>query len=180
MASSGSLAPCFVNNDYVTTETIYSTVHARHEVLLGHGLCALHLESSGVYCCITAASIGSATRGENRACLLLRLLCQPGENAVMATVAARREVVLYRVMLWLLLRLLHQPGGNRRVCSTCGSLSPLPLLAHTCLPWVQRTVRTVKYNKITGITNRMKSNAHGKAYSQPVDTREVLANTILS
>ena len=27
------LAPCFVNNVYVTAEISYSTVHARHEVL---------------------------------------------------------------------------------------------------------------------------------------------------
>ena len=85
MASSCSLAPRFVNDDDVTAEIIYSTVHARHEVLLGHGLCAIwiyefHLESSGIYRYITTVSIGSATRGENRACLLLRLICQPGER----------------------------------------------------------------------------------------------------
>ena len=33
MACSGSLAPHFVNNDYVAGEIIYSTVHACHEVL---------------------------------------------------------------------------------------------------------------------------------------------------
>ena len=40
MAWSGSLAPwpltlapCFVNNDYVTAEVTYSTAYARHEVL---------------------------------------------------------------------------------------------------------------------------------------------------
>ena len=85
MASSRSLAPRFVNDDDVTAEIIYSTVHARHEVLLGHGLYAIwiyefHLESSGIYRYITAVSIGSATRGENRACLLLQLMCQPGER----------------------------------------------------------------------------------------------------
>ena len=46
------------------------------------------------YCCVMALSIGSAMRGVTIACLLLRLLHQPGENAVMAAVSARREVVL--------------------------------------------------------------------------------------
>ena len=53
--------------------------------LLGHGLCAvciyeLHLESGGNYCCIMAVSVELATRGENTECLLLWLLCQPGEK----------------------------------------------------------------------------------------------------
>ena len=33
MVCSGSLALCFVNNDYVTAEIIYSTAHDCHEVL---------------------------------------------------------------------------------------------------------------------------------------------------
>ena len=78
--------PYFVNNDYVIAEIIYSTAHVHHEVLvLGHGLCAvciyeLHLESGGNYCCIVAVSVELATRGENTECLLLWLLCQPGEK----------------------------------------------------------------------------------------------------
>ena len=32
MVCSSSLVPCFVNNDYVTAETICSTAHAHHEV----------------------------------------------------------------------------------------------------------------------------------------------------
>ena len=53
---------------------------------LGHGLLcvvhlyALHLRKWWHYCCITAVFVGSVTRGENTACLLLRLLCQPGER----------------------------------------------------------------------------------------------------
>ena len=50
-------------------------------------------------------------------------------------------------------------------CSSCGPLSPTSLLTPACLSWVQPTVRTVRYNKTTGITNRMKSNTHGKAIS---------------
>ena len=37
MACSGSLAPHFLNNDYVTAETIYNTACVHHEVL-GHKL----------------------------------------------------------------------------------------------------------------------------------------------
>lgn len=33
MACSGSLVPCFVNNDRVTAEITYCTAHAPHEVL---------------------------------------------------------------------------------------------------------------------------------------------------
>ena len=33
MARSGSLAPRFVDNEYLTAEIIYSTVHVYHEVL---------------------------------------------------------------------------------------------------------------------------------------------------
>ena len=33
-----ALAPRLVNNDYVRAEITYSTVHACHEVLLGHRL----------------------------------------------------------------------------------------------------------------------------------------------
>ena len=43
------------------------------------------------FCCITAVSAGSATRGENTACILLQLPPQLGENAVMAAASARRE-----------------------------------------------------------------------------------------
>ena len=53
---------------------------------LGHGLLCvahlyeLHLRKWWHYCCITAVFVGSVTRGENIACLLLQLLCQPGER----------------------------------------------------------------------------------------------------
>ena len=41
----------------------------------------LHLKKAGVfYCCIMVVSVGSTTRGENIACLLLQPLHQPGEN----------------------------------------------------------------------------------------------------
>ena len=58
MACSGSLARHFVNNDCVTAELVYSTAHARHEVLSWSGvvcsmhMCELHPESRGSYCCL--------------------------------------------------------------------------------------------------------------------------------
>ena len=88
-----------------------------------------------------AASVGSAMRGEHIVCLPLQLLHQPGESTVMAAVPAGSEVALCKVMLWL----LRQPGReNKRVCSSHGSSSLLSVSQLTpCLPWVQRTVRTV-------------------------------------
>ena len=71
--------------------------------LLGHRLpcmvqlCELHLEKWQHYCCIMAVSIGSAWRGDNIVCLHMDA-SQLRENAVMAAVPARREVVLVR--LW--------------------------------------------------------------------------------
>ena len=60
---------------------------------------------------------------ENTVCLLLRLLCQPGEN---------------------------------EQCSSCDSLSFLPAsLLAPCLPWVQRTVCTVRNSKTVGIVDRI-------------------------
>ena len=100
MALSGSLIPCFVKNDYERAEIIYRTMHAHHELLacswvtVCASLYGLLLRKWWHYCYVTAVFIGSVTRGENTACLLLQLLSQPGENTVMAAVSARREVVL--------------------------------------------------------------------------------------
>ena len=101
VACSGSLAACFVNNDYVTAEIIYSTAHVCHEFCLTaeitystayahhkvltwswvtlsyRHIWALPKKAMAFYCCITAVSFGSAMR---RVCLLLWLLCQPGQR----------------------------------------------------------------------------------------------------
>ena len=77
-----ALAPCFVDNDYVTAEITYSTAQAHHEVLAWSPvlrmvqICELHLQSGEYYCCITAVSVGSVMREENVRCQLLRLLHQ--------------------------------------------------------------------------------------------------------
>jgi len=84
MACSDSLAPRFVNN-YITAEILYSTVCIMR-YLLGHGLlCAvgmyeLHPKKWWCYFCVSAVSVGSATRGENTAC-----------SAAVAAAPARRE-----------------------------------------------------------------------------------------
>ena len=86
MACSGSLTPCFVNNDYEIADIIYSTVHAHHKVLTWSWVTVCStpvwapLRKWWHYCCITAVFVASVTRGENIACLLLQLLCQPGER----------------------------------------------------------------------------------------------------
>ena len=45
IACSGFLAPYFVNNDYVTAESVCSTMHACHEVLASSwaALCYMHM-----------------------------------------------------------------------------------------------------------------------------------------
>ena len=60
MAFWGSLAPHFVNNDYVTAEIAYSTACAQHKYLLRHGLlCAILLyEYSFTMKALAAAALG--------------------------------------------------------------------------------------------------------------------------
>ena len=120
MACSGSLAPHCVNNDYVTAAMIYSTAHARHELLARHGLLGavriyeLHLQKWQHFCCSMAVSIRSATRGENRTCLLLQLLCQPGETVCCAS------------LCYGCLACHSQQGENKRVYNSYHSWSLLP------------------------------------------------------
>ena len=59
-------------------------------------------------------------------------------------------------MLRLLLLPLCQPGENKRVCSCYSSLYLLPASDLVlCLPWLQRTVCTVRYSKTIGTVNRI-------------------------
>ena len=86
MAHSGFLIPPFINNDCVTTEIVYSTVHTHYEVLTwsratlytGLVLCVhvydLHLKKGRHYCCIMTVFVGSTTRGEKIVHRLLWLL----------------------------------------------------------------------------------------------------------
>ena len=61
----------------------------------------------------------------------------------------------------LLLWLLHRPGEDKLVCSSYGSSSFLPAsLLAPCLPWVQRTVYTVRHRKTTGVTYRISNSAY--------------------
>ena len=67
---SGSLAPHFVNNDYVTAEIPYSTLHhelfvCSHATWCGMHICELHPKKRRHFCCVMAVSVGLARRGEN-------------------------------------------------------------------------------------------------------------------
>ena len=68
MECSGFLALHFVNNDYVTAEIIYSSVHTFRRYWLGQellcavGICELHLKYSGTAAVSLAVSTGSAMR----------------------------------------------------------------------------------------------------------------------
>ena len=106
MACSSSLLPCFVNNDYVTAESICSTVHAPHEVPTWSWAtlsCKDMWASSKEQCILQLPHSYAhwATRGENIAYLLLWLLCQPEENTAMAAVSTRRKQMCLQ-LLWLL------------------------------------------------------------------------------
>ena len=77
LACSGCLAPCFVDSDCLTAAITYSPVHAPYEVPTWS---RATLYCTDVWapprnwwrsCCITAVSVGSATRGESIMCLLL-------------------------------------------------------------------------------------------------------------
>ena len=86
LACSSSLTPCFVNNDCVTIEIIFSAAHVRQEVLTWSWatLCCRNIWASlrkwWHFTAVSRLSVGSATRGENIVCILLWLLYQPGEN----------------------------------------------------------------------------------------------------
>ena len=131
MAYSGSLAPCFVNDDYGTTKIVCRPHMCITRSSLGHRLlCEAHLAPP-----IKRQELMLRhgcdwwVRQERRenpwismkipevAWILLQLLRQPGEKTVMAAASARREVMCGYVVLCLLLRLLCQLEENKRVCS---------------------------------------------------------------
>ena len=73
----------------VRAEMIYSTAHARHEVLAQSWVtgCGTHVwapPTEAAAFLLHHGYIGSVTRGENRTCLLLQLLCHPGERVCCA------------------------------------------------------------------------------------------------
>ena len=102
MACSGSLAPHFVNNDYVRAE-IFIAAHMRIvRYTLGRGLCEVHTYMSS---CIMAVSVG----------------LEYSTNTALTPVSARREAMCLHAVLCLLLQLLCQPEENRSACSSYGS-----------------------------------------------------------
>ena len=100
---SGSLTPCFVNNDYVTAEISYTTERASHEVP------AWSQVTVRGYTCVsfTMKVLAAAVLGLHWSDIMVMLY----------------EVILWlhysyvMVMLWLFLQLLHQPG--ERLCYSC-------------------------------------------------------------
>lgn len=59
---------------------------------------------------------------------------------------------------------------ERRKClQLLWPLQSLFLLAHTYLPWVQRTVCTVRYSKTVGVTIRINHNWRGQQDTQEVE-----------
>ena len=80
-----SLAPGFVNNDYVTAEIIYSSVHRRHEgltwsrVLCVYGYVSSTHKVAGIPAVSWLCPLGPSGEEEIQ-CPLLGLLRQPGER----------------------------------------------------------------------------------------------------
>ena len=94
-----TLAPCFINYDYVTAEITYSTVHAHHAVFAGsQALCSTQSMS------FVMKALAPATLGLHWSNIMV-MLCE-------VMLWLRYGCIL--VMLWLLLWLLCQPG--ERLC----------------------------------------------------------------
>ena len=162
MLWSGSVAPGFVN-DYVTVLEVMTlsgvrslTALCMHVLgcLLGHGLlCAVWLYElqPQKLCHYCSSGTGSATRGENTACLLLWLLRQPGENKCICSsygclsfIPAPCLHLVYsgfnkQCTQWDTVRQLVSQTGSAIQSSTCrwlwlltGDLDAIPLFPH---PW---------------------------------------------
>ena len=73
MGCSGSLAPRFVNNDYLTAETICSTAHARLKGSLGHRLlsamCIYEFHESGSVIALSWLCLLGQTREKRVECV---------------------------------------------------------------------------------------------------------------
>ena len=107
MACSGSLAPHFVNNDYVTAEIVIAVHMCIVRYSLGHGVCEVHICMSS---CIMAVSIGLAWEermqhecccgcsvSQERGCVHLHCIM----SVATAAVPARRKQICLQ-FLWLL------------------------------------------------------------------------------
>ena len=112
-----ALAPRFVNNDYVTAEIFYSTVHVGHEVLTcSWVVCHRDLwappRMQWNYCCVMAVLVGSATRGEiyGRAAASARRECYYG------CCASQEKINVSAVPVALPLVIFFQPLSSRLSC----------------------------------------------------------------
>ena len=66
--------------DHYTLQMHLTRYSLGHKILWVARIYELHQKAAAFYHCIRAVSIGSAMRGENIVCLLLWLLCQPGQR----------------------------------------------------------------------------------------------------
>ena len=136
MVYPGPLAPHFVNNDYVTAEVIYSTVHASHE---------LFTWSQVVY------GIHMWAPPEEVAALLLHHWCvcwvtqerrEYSMSTATAAASARREVVLSLVM-YVCCHSCCTSQERINMSAVYGSSESSSLLACALSIWVQWTVQAV-------------------------------------
>lgn len=140
MACSEFLSAVFVKCDYVISEIIYSTAHVHHR-----GPCLIR----PVVCSML---IGAPPESGGNYCCI---------TAVSVESATRRTTEC--LLLWLLCQ------QERRKCLQL--LWPLQSSSScSCtLPWVQRTVCTVRYSKTVGVTIRIS----GCNWRGQQDTQEV-------
>ena len=104
MVHSGSLAPHFVNNDYVTADIVIAVHMCIVRYSLGHGVCEVHVYVSS---CVMAMSIGLAweERMQHGCCCVSQErgcvhVCCVMSVATAAVPARRKQICLQ--FLWLL------------------------------------------------------------------------------
>ena len=94
------LAPQFVNNDYITAEITYSSVHTFRRYWLGQellcavGICEFHLKRSSTAAVSTACVHWVSHETTKCSVSTAMAAAVAGEDTVTATVPVRREVVL--------------------------------------------------------------------------------------
>ena len=104
--------------DHYTLQMHLTRYSLGHKILWVARIYELHQKAAAFYHCIRAVSIGSAMRGENIQCLLLRLLCQPGKRLCYGCCASQERINASEVpkALWIFFQALSlyfaYPGFN--------------------------------------------------------------------
>ena len=112
-----ALAPCFVSNDYVTAEIIYSTVHVGHEVftcswVVCHRDLWAPCRMQWNYCYVMAVLVVSATRGEN----CCRAAASAKRECCYGCCASQEKINVSAVPMALPLVSFFQPLSSRLSC----------------------------------------------------------------